>query len=161
MIFVNKTEYDKLDLSSLPAPRLEENKKLVLSLIDALGRLDFEEFMSYLSEDVVFHTVGEHPASGIKSKSRLSKEFPALKEVIPDGLVFKVNALTAEDDRVHIDFSSIAILYDGQDYRMNYHFGFVIRDGKIVSVRDHADSEMVLRILLPAFQKYGADAGGQ
>lgn len=47
-----------------------------------------------------------------RPKAQVAKGFPAPREVIPDSLAFDVNAITAEYDRVHIDFTS-ATLYDG------------------------------------------------
>lgn len=135
---------------------LAANKALALKFIDALGRLETDEFLSYMTDDVNFETPGQFPAAGIKTKAEVAKEFPAMKEVLPGGLNFTIHTVTAEDDRVHIELSGKAKTADGGDYNNRYHYAFVVRDGKISSFRDYLDSDLVMKVLVPTLAKHGA-----
>ena len=73
---------------------LEANKQVVRNFIKALGELDMERLLSFLAPDVKFETTGHHAASGVKTKAQLAKELPAIREMLPNGIVF-----TSIDDR--------------------------------------------------------------
>jgi uncharacterized protein len=135
---------------------LNANKALVREFIAVLGRLDTEKFLGYLTEDVMFETPGQFPAAGVKTKAQIAKEFPAMKEVLPNGLKFSILTMTAEEDRVHVELAGEARTADGGDYNNRYHYAIVVRDGKICSFRDYLDSDLVVRVLVPAFARHGA-----
>lgn len=135
---------------------LQANKGLVRDFIDALGRLDMEKFLGFLTEDVMFETPGQFPAAGVKTKAQVAKEFPAMKEILPKGLKFKILTMTAEDDRVHVELTGEAKTADGKDYNNRYHYAIVIRDGKICSFRDYLDSDLVMKVLVPTLTRHGA-----
>jgi len=134
---------------------LTDNKALAKKLVEALGRLDTDEFLSCLSEDVMFETPGQFPAAGIKTKAEVAREFPVMKEVLPDGLEFTILTMTAEDDRVHLELAGKSKTHDGRDYNNRYHYALVVRDGKICSFRDYMDSDLVMKVLVPAFERHG------
>lgn len=135
---------------------LTDNKALARKLVEALGRLDTEEFLGYLSEDVSFETPGQFPAAGVKTKAEVAREFPAMKEILPNGLEFTILTMTAEDDRVHVELAGKSRTSDGRDYNNRYHYALVIRDGKVRSFRDYMDSDLVMKVLVPAFERHGA-----
>jgi ketosteroid isomerase-like protein len=135
---------------------LKANKQLVREFIDALSKLDKDRFLSYLTEDVIFETPGQHPAAGIKTKAQIAKEFPAMCEVLPHGIKFKILTMTAEEDRVHVELAGEAKTADGSDYNNRYHYAVVVRDGKISGFRDYLDSDLVMRVLVPTLTRYGA-----
>lgn len=135
---------------------LTDNKALAMKFIEALGRLDMEEFLDCMSEDVMFETPGQFPAAGIKTKAEVAQEFPAMKHILPNGLKFTILTVTAEDDRVHVELTGQSKTRDGDDYNNRYHYAFVIRDGKVCSFRDYMDSDLVMKVLIPTFQRFGA-----
>lgn len=135
---------------------VEANKMLVREFIDALGKLDTEKFLGYLTEDVMFETPGQFPAAGVKTKAQVAKEFPPMKEVLPNGLKFTILTMTAEDDRVHVELKGEAKTASGGDYNNRYHYAIVVRDGKICSFRDYLDSDLVMKVLVPTLERYGA-----
>jgi len=133
-----------------------DNKTLALKFIDALGRLDTEEFLGYLSEDVMFETPGQFPAAGTKTKAQVAQEFPPMRHILPDGLKFTILTVTAEEDRVHVELTGESKTRDGEDYNNRYHYAFVMRDGLICSFRDYMDSDLVMKVLIPTFERFGA-----
>lgn len=57
--------------------------------------------------------------------------------------------MTAEDDRVAIEFDGHAVLPDGTVYDNTCHFLYILRDGKIAEQREHANSAYAQAILGP------------
>ena len=51
--------------------------------------------------------------------------------------------MTAEDDRVAMEATSQAVTIDGIDYANIYHMLHVVRDGKIVKVREYMDPSRI------------------
>lgn len=135
---------------------LDENKALVRDFVEALGRLDTEKFLSYLSDDVMFETMGEISASGVKTKAEVAREFPALQEILPNGLKLTIDSMAAEGDKVHLEVSGKSRTIDGEDYNNNYAYFIVIRGGKIVSFREYLNAHLVVRVLGPALARHGA-----
>lgn len=132
---------------------LEANKTLVRKAVEALGNLEVEKFLSYLSDDVAFETPVRHKIfAGQKTKADLRIELPMMKQVLPDGVKLTVDSMTAEDDRVHAEISGKATSVDGKDYSNRYHYAVVVRDGKIVAFRDYFDSLYAIETLEPAIK---------
>ena len=48
--------------------------------------------------------------------------------------------LTAEGDRVAVEAESYAKMKNGKTYQNTYHFLFIVRDGKIQSVKEYLDT---------------------
>jgi uncharacterized protein len=64
-------------------------------------------------------------------------------------LKFVVDAITAEDDRVAIEAHSHATLANGSAYANTYVFVLRLRDGRIASVREHYNAQIVSEKLIP------------
>ena len=134
----------------------EANKALAREFLDALSALDTDGFLATMTDDVFFETPGHHQAAGVKTKAQVAQEMPPMREVLPQGIKFTILTMTAEDDRVHVELAGEAKTADGSDYNNRYHYAFVIRGNKICSFRDYMDSDLVVRILVPAFVRHGA-----
>ncbi|WP_313802432.1 nuclear transport factor 2 family protein [Sphingobium sp.] len=141
--------------------RREENKVVARRLIETLGALDTQGFLDCLADDVVFETPGQFALAGSKTKTDLAKEFPAMRDVIPGGLKFTIDTITAEDDRVHVELSGESKTVDGRDYNNKYHYAMIIRDGKVVRFRDYLDSDLAMKVLGQSFEEHGATYFGR
>jgi ketosteroid isomerase-like protein len=60
-----------------------------------------------------------------------------LAKMLDGPLVFTINALTADEDRVVAEATSEGRLINGETYSQTYVFVFRIRDGKIAAVAEH------------------------
>jgi len=133
---------------------LEANKALVRKAVDALGSLDVEEFLGYLTDDVEFETPGQHECfAGVKGKAELRRELPAMKKVLPNGVKLTITSMTAEEDRVHLELTGRGKTVRGEDYNNRYHYAIVVRDGKICRFRDYFDSDLAIRVLVSAMER--------
>jgi ketosteroid isomerase-like protein len=71
-------------------------------------------------------------------------------------LVFTINALTAEEDRVVAEAVSHCTLVNGESYGNTYVFVFRIRDGKIASVAEHYNAITARDKLVPLMAEAAA-----
>jgi uncharacterized protein len=125
---------------------LEANKALVRKAVAALARLNTEQFLSYLTDDVRFETPGQHECfAGVRGKADLRKELPAMRTVLPNGIVLTITSMTAEDDAELVGKGKTA---GGVDYNNRYHYAVVVRDGKISRFCDYFDSDLAVRVLV-------------
>ena len=58
---------------------------------------------------------------------------------VKGGMTMKVVGMLAEGDRVAAELQSHAVTTSGKVYNNQYHILFVIRDGRIVKVREYLD----------------------
>jgi len=56
--------------------------------------------------------------------------------------------MTAEDDRVAVEVSGESIHASGKPYNNKYHFLLIIRDGKIIQLKEYMDTQLAAKILL-------------
>ena len=131
----------------------EVNKAVIGSFLQALGRHDVEVILSYLSEDVVFETRAHFHGAAKKNRAEFANDIPFAREMLPDGIEYTIEAMTAEDDRVHVECSGCGKTFDGVSYNNFYHLAFRLRDGKITQFRDYMDTDYLLRVMRPAMER--------
>jgi ketosteroid isomerase-like protein len=56
--------------------------------------------------------------------------------------------MTAENERVAVEVNGEAIHASGEPYNNQYHFLLVIKNGKIVELKEYMDTQLAARILL-------------
>jgi len=76
-----------------------------------------------------------------------------LGKMLVGPLVFTINALTADEDRVVAEATSEGRLINGETYRQTYVFVFRIRDGKIASVAEHYNALIAQEKLVPLMKE--------
>jgi hypothetical protein len=64
-------------------------------------------------------------------------------------LVFTIDSLTADEDRVVAEARSQGRLVNGEEYAQTYVFVFRIRDGRIASVAEHYNALIAQEKLVP------------
>ncbi|MEX5684738.1 nuclear transport factor 2 family protein [Pseudomonas silesiensis] len=113
----------------------QENTKLALKYMGFLNTGEIDQALALASDDATFW----HPLSGAVGKEELRI---TLKHAF--GLMLTINnnvlSTTAEADRVSLELEFKADLSNGRTYENQYHFMFVIKDGKIHSLKEYVDS---------------------
>ncbi|MFN2377020.1 MAG: nuclear transport factor 2 family protein [Candidatus Binatia bacterium] len=133
-----------------------ENKNLVRLYFDAVNRGDIDTITSLLHEDASFWVPPSLP-DGVEFRGkamvlRLFTESVGLYDV-EAGLTVTIHCLTAEEDRVAAELTIRGkAAADGGDYENWYHFLFRVKEGRILTIREHLDS-------LYAFRKLFVPAG--
>jgi ketosteroid isomerase-like protein len=91
-------------------------------------------------------------SSGASTKASYQRGVKLLQSMFPAGLVYHVDSLTAEDDRVAAEVQGQGTLASGGDYRNTYVFIFRVRDGRIAAIAEHTNAVVVREKILPLLQ---------
>ena len=115
----------------------EQNKQIALRFIEAFSRGDAEATKACLAPDAVAIAKGFGKLSGSRSHEFIVATTGAFKQIIPSGLRPTFKAVTAEGDRVAVEFEGDATLANGERYCNQYCMVFTLRDGKIKQVNEY------------------------
>jgi len=126
----------------------ESNKELARTFLDALSRADADTIADLYAEDFQLWVTGSLPFSGTKGRADALEGIPAVLGLFPDGLEFKIEALTAEGERVAIEATSKGKTANGDLYQQTYHFLLRAREGKIIEWREYMDTEHARQVLV-------------
>lgn len=126
----------------------ETNKALAREFLDVLSNADIKRAGELCAEDVEFWVAGSLPFSGSRNKADALKGMAEVLPIFPDGLAFRIKALTAEGERVAIEASGEAKTARGDLYQQEYHFLLRARDGKVLEWREYFDTERARRDLV-------------
>ncbi len=125
----------------------EDNKQLAHEFLDALSRSDTEWVKNHYAEDMQLWTAGSLPFSGSRNKAAALEGMPQILGLFPDGIEFKIKAITAEGDRVAIEATSRGTTFRGDLYEQEYHFLMRARDGQLIEFREYMDTELARKVL--------------
>jgi uncharacterized protein len=100
---------------------------------------------SLLTDDMTawLTTQGTIPKSAYQGAIRL------LARMCQSPILFTVDAITAEDDRVVIEAHSEATLVNGEQYANTYVFSLRVRDGRIAWIAEHFNPLIAKEKLFP------------
>src|SRR5271163_3337018 len=119
---------------------VEENKKTVLGFIENLSAGNAPAAFGAMADSATWWVAGNFALSGTKTKAQFMELMGGVAGEIDGGLRLTALALTAEGERVAVEAESYAKMKNGKTYQNLYHFLFVVRDGKIQSVREYLDT---------------------
>lgn len=115
----------------------ERNKQVAVGFIEAFSRGDAEAAKSYLATDAVTVAKGFGKLSGPRSYELIVATTAAFKELIPTGLRPHFHSVTAEGDRVVVEFEGDALLANGERYANQYCLVLTLRDDRIEQVNEY------------------------
>jgi ketosteroid isomerase-like protein len=112
--------------------------------IDALGRADFRALRAAATDDMVVETVGSTSAlAGSRTFEEFSENLAVVSEMTKNGLDCTITELTAEGDRIALEFVGKAELVDGTVFDEVHFMVLYLRDGKIYRLKKYAESGLV------------------
>lgn len=115
----------------------EKNKEVVLKFIRAFSDGDAETAKTCLAPDALTVAKGFGKLSGPRPYKIIVATTAAFKELIPTGLRPTFHTVTAEGDRVAVEFEGNATLVNGQSYCNQYCMVFTLADGRIKHVNEY------------------------
>ena len=127
---------------------VEANKRIARDFMDAMSSGEAERILALYSDDVSVWTAGSLPFSGLHDLSEVAALCDGLLGAFPEGLRFSIQAMTAEGERVAIEAEGRGTHASAKVYRQRYHFLLVIRDGKIVQMKEYFDTELAREVLM-------------
>lgn len=123
-------------------PLEERNKQVAAGYLKVLSSGDISKIETFWADDLKW-TIPQDPSisplGGTYDRAGLRKLLAGFGRVMPNGATFTPIAMTAEGDRVAVEVVGDAQTPIGP-FHNQYHFLFVIRDGKIVQGKEYADS---------------------
>ena len=115
----------------------ERNKKVALDFIEAFSRGDAEAIKPLLAPDALTVAKGFGKLSGPRPYEIIVATTGAFRSVIPSGLRPTFHSVTAEGDRVVVEFDGDATLANGERYCNQYCMVFTLADGRIKLVNEY------------------------
>lgn len=119
---------------------IEDNKRLILGFFENLSAGKGDAVLGTLADSATWWVQGNFPLSGTKTKAQFAALVGELGSKIDGGLRVTPKGITAEGDRIAVEAESLAKMKNGKTYQNTYHFLFIVRDGKIQSVKEYLDT---------------------
>jgi ketosteroid isomerase-like protein len=131
----------------------EANKAVALKFIDALGKGDAEAAKTVIADDIVATATGTGLGSGIRGRAEIIAIFGMFSQITKTGLNPKILSVTAEADRVAVEWEGHCTLVTGTEYNNHYCMVFWLRDGKICKLNEYFDTMLTDAALGPILAK--------
>jgi len=115
----------------------EQNRQTAVGFIEAFSAGDAETAKGYLAPDAVTVAKGFGKLSGSRGYEIIVATTATFRQIIPTGLRPTYRSVTAEGDRVVVEFEGDATLANGERYCNQYCMVFTLQNGKIKQVNEY------------------------
>ena len=130
----------------------EQNKSVVLKFINAMGTSDPEAADECLAADAFTDAKGFCALSGVRHRDEIVGTIGAFQLLLPTGLCPEVKTVTADGDRVAVEFEGHSTTKAGKEYNNQYCMVFTLADGKIKQVNEYFCTKLAEEVLWPEIQ---------
>ncbi len=127
----------------------EANKAVVIRFIKAFSDGDAETAATCLTDDAVIAAKGFGTLSGPRTRDIILATTAAFKDIIPTGLCPKILTVTAEGDRVIVEFEGRSTLANGIEYNNQYCMTYTLENGLIKSSNEYYCTILADEKILP------------
>jgi ketosteroid isomerase-like protein len=132
----------------------EANKKVALEFIESMGRGDGAAFAATLAPDSFALAKGFAQVSGRREHDEMVATAAGFREIAPAGFKPIIHSVTAEGDRVAVEWEGQAVLADGTPYHNQYLMLFFLRDGLIAQVNEYFCTKLADEVMWPQVARY-------
>ncbi len=139
----------------------ETNKAVVLEFIAAMGTSDPVRAAPCLNADAYTEVRNWSKFGGRRKAEVIVGTIGAFNILLPTGLRPEILSVTAEEDRVVVEFEGKAVASDGRPYPNNYCMVFTMQNSKISRVHEYFCSKLADDVLWPLVEKMGGASAGQ
>jgi uncharacterized protein len=126
---------------------VQASRRLVNEFFAAVTAGDLPD--SLLTADMKAWTTTQ----GAMGKAAYQHLIRLLAKISLKPLIFTIDSITAEDDRVAAEVHSQGTLISGEEYANTYVFVFHVRDGRIASVAEHFNALIVHEKMVPLVRR--------
>ena len=127
----------------------EVNKQVVLTFIDAMGRGDAAAAAPCLAPDAYTLAKGFGKFAGVRQHDLILATIGAFRKLVPKGMHPVIQSVTAEGERVVVEFEGNATLVNGESYCNEYCMVFTLQGGKIKQVNEYFCTILADQVLFP------------
>jgi ketosteroid isomerase-like protein len=127
----------------------QDNKRAVRDFLTHFRKAAISSLLAAMVEDATWWILGNpdlFPGAGTKSKAEMERIWGSLFRNMKDGLEMTVIGMVGEGDKIAAEIRSHAELADGRIYENQYHMLFTLRQGKIVEVKEYADTLLIAHL---------------
>jgi ketosteroid isomerase-like protein len=127
-----------------------QNKAVVTEFMEVFSKGNVDDILAMMDDSATWWVAGTMEGiSGTKDKKGFGEMLGGISEGCEGGAIrLTPLAWTAEGDRVAVETESYADVKNGRTYNNLYHFVFVVRDGKIHSIKEFLDTEHTAAVFL-------------
>lgn len=137
----------------------EQNRQVVLKFIQAMGTNDPVTAATCLAPDAFTLAKGFSKFAGIRRWETIVATIEQFRKIVPTGLRPEVHTVTAEGDRVVVEFEGNAVLSNGQPYCNQYCMVFSLGGGKIRQVNEYFCTKLAEEVLWPLVEAMDPEHG--
>jgi ketosteroid isomerase-like protein len=126
------------------ATTAELHKQIVAEFFAQASAGNLEGVMALLTDDASWRLAGKpelSPTAGTYDKPRIRRLLERMRSQLKEPLKMTVVGCTAEGDRAAVEVVSSGDLRNGREYRQEYHFVMIFRDGRIAVIREYFDTQ--------------------
>ena len=127
----------------------EQNKQVVLAFIEAMGKGDAAAAAPCLAPDAFTLAKGFGKFAGVRKHDTILATIAAFSKLVPNGMHPDIHSVTAEGDRVVVEFEGNATLSNGASYCNQYCMVFTLQDGRIKQVNEYFCTILADEVLFP------------
>jgi ketosteroid isomerase-like protein len=127
----------------------ERNKQVVLTFIYAMGQGDAAAAAPCLAPDAFTLAKGFGKFAGVRQHDLILATIAAFRTLVPDGMQPVIQSVTAEGDRVVVEFEGNATLSNGAAYCNQYCMVFTLQGGRIKQVSEYFCTILADEVLFP------------
>ena len=106
----------------------EANVTTVLTFIAAMSNADAEAADPCVGPEGFTVAKGYGKFAGIRQRDTMVGTIAAFRQLLPDGLNVDIQSITAQDDRVVVEFEGDAKTCEGKPYKNQYCMVFMMDD---------------------------------
>ena len=132
---------------------IENNRRVVVTFIEAMGRSDGAAAIPCLDPEAFTLAKGFGKFAGVRRYDTIVGTIDAFKLLLPTGLRPTIQSVTAEGERVVVEFEGNAETVDGKPYCNQYCMVFTMRDGRIRQVNEYFCTILADQVLWPLVEK--------
>jgi ketosteroid isomerase-like protein len=132
-----------------------ENKQVVRRFIEAMGAGDTDAAAPCLDPEAYTLAKGFGKFAGVRTYDTIVGTIGAFKVLFPAGMTPIFHSITAEADRVVVEWEGRGVTYEGKPYNNQYCMVFTMRNGKILQVNEYFCTILADEVLWPLVEKMG------
>ena len=133
----------------------EQNKQVVLKFMEAMAQGDADAAAPCLAPDAFTLAKGFGKFAGVREYDLILATIGAFKNLVPEGMQPVIRSVTAEGDRVVVEFEGNATLSNGASYCNQYCMVFTLSDGRIKQVNEYFCTLLADEVLFPLIAAAG------
>lgn len=129
------------------------NEQLVLDFFTTLSRGNLEELSTFIDPDTTWTPMLENvPGAGTHTGAAICEAFLApVRGLFVDGdPKVHVDSIVSAGDKVMCETRGVGTLRNGRTYNNLYAWAFIIKEGRIKTIREYMDSHYVMVNLMGA-----------